>query len=471
MKVLLLVPPFVPNFMRNARWDVMGISGSQWYPIYLAYCAGLLEREGHQVRLLDAQVDCLSREQTYQVANGFHPDLTVIYFSTRAMQNDIEVSDAIRDLTGSEIVLVGPSASIDSEETLMALPKVNLMARGEFDFTVLELANGVPWQEVDGLLWKDAERKVQVNRPRDPVPAEELDKFPFVTDIYRRHLNISNYHQTGHKYPFVDLFTGRGCNWGLCTFCLWPNTINKGAGYRTRTMGNVIEELKFIHKELPQIKEVFIQDDVLSKDRAIELSEAILENNLKLRWSCYAKAELDLATLELMKRAGCRTMHVGYESSNPQILKNIKKGVTPARMEEFTRNANRVGLFIVADFITGLPGETVETIKSTVAWARRLPVQRYTITLPKPYPGTPFHDYLLEHAYLEDGRPNYPGLSTEDIYRWNKWSLRQVYFCPSYFFRMATKPYEWGRLLRSARFLIPFLFTKPDACSKENLEW
>ncbi len=453
MKVLLLTPPFAPNFMRNARWDVMGISGSQWYPIYLAYCTGLLEREGHETRLLDAQVDGLSREKTYQIAKDFHPQLTVVYFSTKALRNDIEVAEAIHDLTGSEIILVGPSASINSTETLKVSPKINLMARGEFDFTVLEVANNVPWPQIDGLLWKDSEGEVHTNSSREPVPDEELDKFPFVTDIYRRHLNIRNYHQSGHKHPYVDLFTGRGCAWGLCTFCLWPNTINKGAGYRKRKISNVIEELRFVREALPYIKEIFIQDDVLPKDRAIELSEAILESKLKVCWSCYARAELDFATLKMMKKAGCRTMHVGYESSNPQILKNIKKGVSPERMVEFTKNANKAGLFIVADFITGSPGETVETIKATIEWAKRLPVQRYTITLPKPYPETPFYEYLLAHGYLRDGRPNYPNLSTEDIYRWNKWSVKQVYFSLHYFFRMITKPYEWGRLARSARFL------------------
>ncbi len=180
MKVLLLMPPFVPNFMRNARWDVIGISGSQWYPIYLAYCAGLLEREGHETKLLDAQVDSLSREKTYQIAEDFHPQLAVIYFSTKALKNDIEVAEAIHDITGSEIILVGPSASIDSVETLEISPRIHLMARGEFDFTVLDVANNVPWQQINGLLWKDDDGEVHINPPREPVPAEELDNFPFV---------------------------------------------------------------------------------------------------------------------------------------------------------------------------------------------------------------------------------------------------------------------------------------------------
>ncbi len=470
MKVLLLAPPYVPGFMRNARWDVIGISGSDWYPIYLSYCTALLEREGHEPKLLDAQVDKLSYDETYSIAEEFSPQLAVLYFSIKSLENDLVVAERIRGLTGGEVVLVGPSSSINPVETLNKSSKVSLLARGEFDFTVLELANNVPREQIKGLVWKDAMGEVHVNPQREPVSAEELDRFPFVTDVYRRHLNINNYHQSGHQHPFVDLFTGRGCAWGLCTFCLWPNTINKGAGYRTRQMASVIEELRFTQDEMPYIKEVFIQDDTLPEERAIELSEAILENKLKLCWSCYSRANLGLSTLQLMKRAGCRTMHVGFESSNPQILKNIKKGTSIKTMEEFARNANSVGLFIVADFITGLPGETVDTIKATVEWAKKLPVQRYTITLPKPYPETPFYDWLVEHNCLKDGHPDYPDLSTEDIYRWNKWSLRHVYLSPDYFFRMITKPYEWYRIARSARYLLPYLTSKEDKVSRD-LEW
>lgn len=472
MKVLLLAPPYVPGFMRNARWDVISISGSDWYPIYLGWSTALLERENHEPKLLDAQVDKLSYEETYRIAEEFSPELTVLYFSTKSLATDLKTAKQIQELTGSEIVLVSPSASINSVETLEKSSRINLLARGEFDFTVLDLANRIPKDQIKGLIWKDSEGEVHVNPPREPVPAEELDKFPFVTDVYRRHLNIKNYHQSAHQHPFIDLFTGRGCAWGQCTFCLWPYTINKGAAYRTRKIGNVIEELRFVSEEMPYIKEIFIQDDTLPKQRVVELSEAILESKLKICWSCYARptADMDLNTLKLMKKAGCRTMHVGFESSNPDILKNIRKGTSVKTMEEFAKNANKVGLFIVADFITGLPGETVNTIRATVEWARRLPVQRYCITLPKPYPETPFYDWLMEHDCLKDGHPSYPSLSTEEIYRWNKWSLRRVYLSHNYFFRMITKPYEWYRIVRSAKYLLPYLTSREDKVSRD-LEW
>ncbi len=470
MRVLLLMPPFVPGFMRNARWDCIGISGSNWYPIYLAYCTALLEREKHETKLLDAQVDNLSHEQTYRIAQDFAPELTVIYFSSRSLDNDLMVGERIKELTGSEVILVGHSASFDPIGTLEKSSTIDILAVGEFDFTVLDVINRVPKEQIKGLFWKNSEGEIVENPPRKPVSGEELVNFPFVTDVYRRHLNIKNYRMACHSYPYVDLFTGRGCAWGRCTFCLWPNTINKGAGYRTRKMTNVIEELKFIKEEMPYIKEIYIQDDVLPKERAIELSDAILESGLKIHWSCYTRANVDFETLKLMKRSGCHLLEVGFESSNQQILKNIKKGTTVKGMKKFAQNARRADLEVIGAFIIGLPGETAETIKATTKFARKLPLRRYTVTLPKPFPKTPFYEWLEENSYLNNGRPNYPNLSTKEIYKWNKWSLKHVYFSHNYFFRMLSRPSAWPSLVHSVKYFLPYVFSR-EKREVRDLEW
>lgn len=470
MKVLLLMPPYTNGFMRNARWDGIGISGSNWYPIYLAYCTGLLERENHEVKLLDAQVNNLSHEETYKEATKFSPDLTVIYFSIKSVDNDLHIGEEINRLTGSDIILVGHSASFYPEETLKKSSSISMLALGEFDFTVLDLANSVAKKNIKGLVWKDAQNKINFNSPREPVSGEELDKFPFVADIYRRHLIIKKYRQSGHWYPFVDLFTGRGCAWGKCSFCLWPNTLNKGAGYRTRKIDNVIEELKFISEEMPYIKEIYFQDDTLPKKRAIELSEAILKAKLDIKWSGYSRADKDLDTLKLMKRAGCRILETGFESSSEKILNNIDKGRSKEQMEQYARDAKEAGVFVIGAFITGLPGETVETIKDTTEWAKKLPILRYTYTLPKPYPHTPLWKFLEAHGELINGRPNYNGLTTEDIYKWNKWSLKQIYFSQEYFLRVLTNPHMWPQVLLAAKYFLPYVFSKEKE-THLDLEW
>jgi len=461
--------------MRNARWYTKALSGSFWFPIYLAYCTGLLEKYGHQTLLVDAEASGIDHETTYKKARDFKPELVVLYFTVVTLENDMEIGRKIRQITGARVVLVGPSASMDPIGTLKKTEGIDLLARGEFDYTVLEIANGVCRDNIRGLYWKGKDDSIVENLPRPLVTGKELDSFPFVTDVYRRHLDIRNYCQTAHRHPFIDLFTGRGCAWGLCTFCLWPHTLNKetvmddphepqsrASGktnvYRVRSMENVIDELKFIKKELPFVREVFIQDDVLPEDRACELSDGIIGARLRLRWSCYARPTLKYETMKLMKRSGCRTMHVGYESGSQKILNNIRKGTLIRDMERFTRDAHKAGLYIVADFMTGLPGETEETIRETIDFAVRLPMQRYTITPAMPYPGTPFYERLKRDGHMKDGRPHYPHMSWEDIVRWNKWSYKRVYLNHRFFLRMLLKPVEWYRLARSAVYAVPYMF-------------
>ncbi|MCJ7816576.1 MAG: radical SAM protein [Candidatus Aenigmarchaeota archaeon] len=461
MRVLMLNPPYLRGFMRNARWEAFSIAGSEWLPIWLAYATGWLEKHGHDVRLLDAGIEKLSKERTFQIIKEFKPELTAVYVTTTSMENDLEVANMIKE-AGSEVVLVGPWCSIYPENILKKSGKVSMLVDGEFDFPVLDLADGKPAEKIHGLVWKDDSGKIRHNGGDTSVPKNRLDEFPFVSDVYRRHIDLRKYHQAAHLHPFIDIFTGRGCAWGKCTFCLWPFTICKNSQYRTRSMENVIDEIKFIRKELPWVREIFIQDDTLPAWRAKELSEAILKSGLKVTWSCYARADasMDYGTLSIMKKAGCRIMHVGYESSDPGILKSIIKGTTVKTMEDFTKAANELNLMIHADFIVGLPGETEETIKNTVSWARKLKVHSYQFTVPKPYPGTPFYSLLEKNGWLKDGYADYPNLSHEEIVKWNKWALKQTNMSSNYIMRMLVRPREWPRLARTARYTIPYIFSK-----------
>ncbi|NLI41740.1 MAG: radical SAM protein [Caldisericales bacterium] len=456
MKVLLLNPPFIPEFIRSSRWAAASVSGSNWYPIYLAYCGGNLEKNGHEIKLIDGPVDKLSHEDVLRIAEKFSPDICVIYVSTVSLDNDISIGEKIIELTGCHAVLVGPWCSIDPDSILKKCNKINSLAIGEFDYTVLEFVEGVSKNKIAGLVWKNGNEIIH-NSPRKPLTSNEISELPFVTDVYKRHLNIYNYYQAPHLHPFVDLFTGRGCSWGKCTFCLWPHTINKGANYRVGDINKTIDELTFIKKELPFVKEVFIQDDTLPPGRAKELSENIIENDIDIAWSCYVRAEAryDLDLLTIMKKSGCRCLHVGYESSSSEILKNIRKGITATDAEKFAKRTNKIGLLNHADFIIGLPGETVESIKETVEWAKKLPVDSYQFTIPKPYPNTPLYDYLEYNRCLKDGWANYPNLSSEDIQKWTRWALRQTNMNPKFLLRMLGKPTEWRRLARSARHVIP----------------
>lgn len=442
MKVVLLSPPYLGDYMRNGRCDYVSLSHSQWYPIWLGYCGALLEKHGHEVKLIDAPVRGLSHEATMEECASFSPGLTVVYSSLKSQESDIQFAEQVKARTGSKLVFVGPFVSINPRTILEQSTEVDWAVRREFDFPVLELAEGEPPEKVRNLLYRSG-GGVAENEIRPLLTRAELDQFPFVSDFFRRHVDLHDYKMPQQLYPFIDMMTGRGCAWGRCTFCLWVHTFVPGPVYNTRSVENVIAELKFIKTEMPEVKEVMIQDDTLTTERARDISHAILDAKLDITWSCYTRGDTDYDTLVLMKRAGCRALHAGFESSNVQILKNVWKGTHPTVMKRFGEDAEKVGLNVHGDFMFGLPGETRESIQDTISWAKSVPITTAQFELINTYPGTPLHEYLRENNYLTaEGEPTYPHLGNEEIRQWAKRGFREFYFNWRYVKKVLSHPYD-----------------------------
>jgi len=150
----------------------------------------------------------------------------------------------------------------------------------------------------------------------------------------------------------------------------------------------------------PWVKEFFFDDDTfnIQKVRTIELCEKL--KPLGLTWSCTSRVTTDYETLKAMRDAGCRLLIVGYESGDPQILKNIKKGATVERAREFTRDCHKLGLVIHGDFILGLPGETRDSIRQTINFAKQLDVHTIQVSLAHAYPGTEFYDFAKKNGFI-----------------------------------------------------------------------
>ena len=182
-------------------------------------------------------------------------------------------------------------------------------------------------------------------------------------------------------------------------------------------------------RAVPNIKEIFFDDDTFNyrKERTIELCSKL--KKLNFTWSCTSRVTTDYDTLKAMKDAGCRLLIVGYESGDPQILKNIKKGATVDMAERFTANCKRLGLLIHGDFIVGLPGESRESIRKTIDFAKKLDNETIQVWIAHPYPGTEFYDYAVKNDLISignivDDRGNqlpkviYPGLDEAELMDW-----------------------------------------------------
>ncbi len=460
-KILLLSPPYLPEYMRNARCDFVSLSATQWYPILLGYCGAYLEGKGHEVKLIDAPSQRLNHEQARKIATDYRPDLLVLYTGLMSEKNDLEFTDSLLEKLKCDAVIVGPYASIDPEGTLGRARSINKLVAGEFEYPVGEVAARGKAQGIRNLLYKE-NGKVVRNPARPYLGTKELDAMPFVSRFFRGHIDIYRYKTPSEPYPFMDIMTGRGCKWGLCTYCLWVHTFVKGSCYNLRSIANVMDELHFIERDMPAVRSVMIQDDTFTQERAAEFCEAKIREGIKIPWSCYTRADLDREVLKLMKRSGCRNLHVGYESASERVLTLIKKGLTVERMTKFTEDAKHSGLRIHGDFALGFPEETVEDAEKTIEWAYRLNPDTAQFQLMIPYPGTPFYELMVKNKWLNAcGQPDMPKFSNEQIRMMAKKAYRRFYLSPRYICKCLRHPRDhFFNRLKTIRRAVPAMFWK-----------
>jgi hopanoid biosynthesis associated radical SAM protein HpnJ len=443
LKTLFLNPPSFDNFDGGAgsRWPATREIESYWYPVWLAYPTGMLEG----ARLLDAPPHHISAQQTIEIAKDY--EFLVLFTSTPGFPGDIGLAKAIKTANPRiKIAFVGPHVSVLPEKSLRDCPAIDFIVRKEFDYAVVDYAKGKALEEIAGVSFiKDG--KV-VHNP-DAPQLQDLDALPHVTEVYKRDLDVTRYNVPFLLHPYVSLYTTRGCP-AQCTFCLWPQTLS-GHPWRKRSTDDVAAEMAKVKSYWPEVKEFFFDDDTfnIQKARTIELCAKL--KPLGLTWSCTSRVTTDYETLKAMKEAGCRLLIVGYESGDPQILKNIKKGATVERAKQFTKDCHKLGLVIHGDFIMGLPGETHETIDNTIRFAKELDVETIQVSVAHAYPGTELHDYAMRNGFIaadskmvdEGGHQlahiQYPGLPADEILSAVHRFYDEYYFRPKAVFRILKK--------------------------------
>jgi hopanoid biosynthesis associated radical SAM protein HpnJ len=439
MKTLLLNPPSFPKFDggAGARWPATREIASYWYPVWLAYPAGMIKES----RLVDAPPHGITPDETVTIAKDY--EFLVLFTSTVGLTNELRLAERIKEAQPRiKIAFVGPHVSVRPDETLAASRAVDFIARKEFEFAVTEFAAGKPLEEIQDVSFR--KNGGVVHTPARPV-VTNLDALPFAVEIYKRDLDITRYNIPFLKHPYLSFYTSRGCP-ALCTFCLWPQTFS-GHPWRVRSGPNVAQEVRMALDAFPNLQEIFFDDDTFpwKKSRVLEICEAL--KPLQFTWSCNSRVHTDLDTLKAMKAAGCRLLVVGFESGDPQILKNIKKGITVEQSLQFMRNCRTVGLTVHGDFILGLPGETPETIERTMRFAEELDCETIQVSMAHAFPGTEFDAYLRQNNYYVDGAmtdelghqlPNYayPGMDRRYIVRAVEEFYSRYYFRPRVIFRI-----------------------------------
>ncbi|VAX35029.1 hypothetical protein MNBD_UNCLBAC01-1793 [hydrothermal vent metagenome] len=459
MKISILNPSFGDDFVRVARWAAKSRGRVQRHPEYLLTAAQVLIDAGHDVQFVEAAARNFTPEESYKIVEDFSPDLLLLHATTPSIYNDIEQAKEIKNRMHCKVAFVGQHASAEPENTFeIGQGIVDYILRGEYDFTLRDLADGMDTNKILGMSWWDGAQVVH-NPNRLPLDVNELP-FPAWQLI-----EPEWYPDGGKKFPFLTLMTGRGCNNG-CTFCRDPQLMY-GYKLRNRTAQKVVDEMEYDLKVHPQVREIMFETDTFAADpqHVKNVCNEIMKRGLhkKISWSCNMRVDTNLDVLDLMRESGCRMLMTGFEFGYDDGLKAINKGgVSVAMARKYAHRAHDLGFTIHGCFMIGAPGETKETAQQTIDFAKSLPMDTMQITGMACYPGTSLYRWAKENEFIRanDWRDwltsareqktllNYPQLSSEEIDQYIDKGLKEFYLRPKQMWQMLISIRSLGDLLR-----------------------
>ena len=407
-KILLINPPW---------YRFMGM-GFKQIPMSLTYLAGTLEARGHEVWVLNADLEGVGERSVKKLyashdayrkrindpddecwvevrreIENFRPDLLGVHMKTGSYRSALNTVRLAKEIDpGITTVVGGPHPTLLPEEVAQD-DSVDFVVIGEGENTLAELADSGKGSvhSVSGLVYSSEGRIVSTgSRPL----IEDIDRMPFPARkaiLYKE------------RYPhdaFGIIYSARGCPF-QCTYCasskIWTRRV------RFRSPENVLEEIELVYADYGT-RYFQIRDDTftLNKQRAIEICEGIINSGLRITWHCDTRADcVDEDLVRIMKRAGCAHVSVGIESGSDRILQYIKKGETTEQMEEAFRLFRRHGISTSAFIMMGFPGETAQDVQKTLDFARRCRPDFLVLSILTPYPGTEIYDEVVREGKIE----------------------------------------------------------------------
>ena len=383
MKVTFLNPP-----QTNSKYKFLGVVAPS---LGIGYMAAVLEKNGYDVDVLDASALELTYDEIGKEILKRKPDIVSISALTPTIGVALDSADKIKQVKPDTIVVLGGYHPTSEFKSVLAEPSVDVVVRGEGEYTLLELVQtveaGGDLRNVSGLAFHGETDCSLVLTPDRPV-IQDLDELPFPAfhlfpmEKYRI-LNITT--------NVATIITTRGCPM-QCSFC--SSAALHGDKLRRRSYQNVCDEIELRLKE-ENIDTIAFMDDTftLNKRFVRDFCQEIKRRNLKFWWGCTSRVDsLDEELLQTMKDAGCITIFIGVESADQQVLEKMNKNITVSKTEKAFRLARKVGIRTIASCVIGMPEDTKRTINKTLDFVKKLNPNYALYSLATPYPGTRFYN-------------------------------------------------------------------------------
>ena len=434
-----------------------------WPQVELATMAACLEPE-YKVEIVDGIATRMSWAEFEEVLAKKRPKYYLTQVTAPTLTNDM-YGVFLAKSKGAKTIAFGTHVTPNTINTMTDYPALDFVLRGEPELTLRELVDALDGKtgqnqqmeyllqktdpnrtpisaelvargelsSIRGLAWR-RQGEIKLNPDRNFIP--DLNDLPLP-----RHdmLPLDNYRMPLIKGPYAFIVPSRGCPAG-CKYCIKHVSYNYAV--RLRTAENILAELWSLKKL--GVNNVMMYADLftVNREQVISICQAMIEEKIDMQWMCNSRVDyVDEEMLSLMGQAGCHMISWGIESGSEEILKRARKGANPAKAEQSLRWARQAGIKNFGYFIIGLPGETEETIKQTIAFSKTLPLNVAIFHIAAPYPGTPFFYEVVENGWFRPGTNweqvdmdqstvlDYGHLTAEQLMYWQKratreWALR-----------------------------------------------
>ncbi len=369
MKVLLINPPYPFEESPSPPFGLMAL-------------AAYLEEKNVEVKIEDYIVNRFSENRAQDIMSTFAPDVVGSTGVTMNIKKASAILKVYKQINPDIItVLGGPHATFDAHNMLLHHPHIDVIVRGEGELTFEQLLSHLndkdAYATIEGISYRDSDNEIVHNPNRDFIPDINILPYP------ARHLvELSKYKALG--FP-INMMTSRGCPFN-CIFCVGSKMVGRKVRYFDTK--RVVDEFAML--AAMGFKQINIVDDLFTshKSRCIEVCREIKRRGINHPWTAFARVDtVNVELLQHMKDAGCTMLCFGIESGNQEILDRVKKKTTLEKCKQAVDMCRQVGISPMTSYILGLPGETEETIKKTLEFAKELS-DNYGFHVLAPFPGT-----------------------------------------------------------------------------------
>lgn len=466
-----------------------------WPQCSLAQIAAMLD-SNYSVRVIDAIAERMSWVEFEKALREAQPRYYLTQVTAPTLTNDMYGVMLAKSI-GARTMAFGTHVTPMPTETMRDYPALDFVLRGEPELTIRELVDvmeGHPqaapewvkklirdadpgWTPVPpgaglfealasirGLVWR-RDGAVVINDSRPFIPDLNALPLPRFDLLPTRH-----YTMPLMKGPFSFIVTSRGCPAG-CIYCIKHVTYQNSV--RLLTPDRIMQEIHALHKLGVKNFHMYADLFTVNRDQVMGLCRKILDEGLKIKWTCNSRVDfVDEEMLRLMGQAGCWMISWGLESGSEQILRRARKGASPGKAELALTWAKKAGIRNWGYFIIGLPNETEETIRQTIDFAKRLPLDIALFHVAAPYPGTPFFFEVVKNGWFRpDARWEQIDMDKETVLQYENLSAADLLYWQRRAFReWALRP---GPILTYARMLVsdPKTFRRALHVGLEHLSW